>query len=96
MSTEDKTERLHIHIAGLEATLSKRNETIRQLREKLDAAENSPLMKQARDVGYKDGWMACASKLMETTRQTAAQLGTVNRSAWSAYLEGERMGRAES
>lgn len=93
MSAEDKTERLHIHIAGLEATLTKRNQEIERLRGMLDAEGDSPTVKRARDRGYKEGWKACAGTLMEVTRKTANDLGAVHRSAFEAYLEGDRMNR---
>jgi hypothetical protein len=87
---EDNIERLHIHIAGLEATLKRRKETILKLELEIKNLKINPITDADYKKAYRNGWQACASHLMEVTRKTAVDLGKVSRDAWKLYLNAEK------
>lgn len=92
---EESREYLLIHIEGLQATLTKRNARIADLEKQLQSletkiAQNNKVRKLVNQA-YKDGWKDCASKLMEITRETALQLRAVRKSAFSIYLDGDKI-----
>lgn len=88
----DDREGLIVHIEGLQATLTKRNKRIEELEQRVIDAENGDLPKTALERAYKDGWEACAGRLMETARVAAQSLGKVRRDAFEVMLEAERWG----
>lgn len=85
----EKLERLHIHIAGLEATLTRRNETIARLEAVIEELKVNPITDAEQKKAYRDGWQACATLLMEVTRKTAVELGKVSSDAWRLYLKSQ-------
>ena len=76
-----------IHIRGLEATLTRRNEWIEELETRLStrAVENTALNR-----AYKDGWKDCAAKMMDITHKAALDLRELRADAFELYLEGDR------
>ena len=88
-------EQHEVHINGLQATLTKRNERIAELEKQLSSEGTSK--RQARNIhkAYQKGWIACAGHLMETTRRTALELGKVRKDAFRLYLDGEKLGESE-
>ena len=87
---EQNIERLHIHIAGLEATLTRRNETIAKLELDNKNLKVNPITDAEYKKAYRNGWQACARHLMEVTRKTAVELGKVSSDAWKLYLNAEK------
>ena len=79
-----------VHIEGLQATLTKRNVRIAELEKQLKDAETTALESRAVKKAYKQGWQACASRLMDITRKTALDLSEVRKEAWRVYSEGEK------
>ena len=88
--TEKDVERLHIHIAGLEATLTKRNQTIEALRAELNAAGQLARDSKAMKAEYKRGWQDACNQLMNATQSAAHALGVVRKDAFEVYLNAER------
>jgi hypothetical protein len=89
VSPEEKNiEALHIHIEGLQATLTKRNARIAELEAKLADPEliNNVAVKRA----YRNGWKACAGRMMEASKETALLLKEIRKDAFEIYLEGDR------
>jgi predicted RNase H-like nuclease (RuvC/YqgF family) len=89
MASEDKLEALHIHIAGLQAILTQRNETIERLNKKVAELEINPLNEAHKNRAYKQGWKDCAFTLKEIVRKTALELNSIDKEAFKIYLEGE-------
>ena len=85
----EKLERLHIHIAGLEATLARRNETIVSLEAKVEQLKVNPITDAEYKKAYRSGWQACARHLQDVTKKTAVDLGKVSGEAWRLYLKAE-------
>lgn len=92
----DESNPLVHHIEDLQRALTKRNETIERLQARIDAGEESPLIQAAYERGRKAGWKECANRLQQATREAQQVLTTIDRSAFDAYLEGDRIGRASS
>lgn len=88
--TEKDVERLHIHIAGLEATLAKRNQTIEALRAELDGEGKLHRERKAMKAEYKRGWQDACERLMTVTQSAAHALGVVRKDAFDVYLNAER------
>lgn len=92
MTNEEKNlEALHIHIAGLQATLTKRNERIAQLEAKVEELKGNPIVGAAQKKAYKQGWKDCAGHLMNTTHEMANKLREVRKDAFKLYLEGDKL-----
>jgi cyclopropane fatty-acyl-phospholipid synthase-like methyltransferase len=89
VNQEASREQLIIHIKGLQQTLTERNARIAQLEKQLTKAGMTARAEREIKKAYKQGWQACASLLMETTRKTALALSEVRKEAWQVYLEGE-------
>lgn len=89
MISEEKLEALHIHVEGLQATLSKRNETIKRLEAKIVELETNPITEATKKKIYKQGWQDCAFTLKEIVRKTALELNSIDKEAFKIYLEGE-------
>ena len=95
MTNEERNlEALHIHIEGLQATLTKRNARITELTQQVAALKINPVSNAAEKLAYKQGWIACANRLQKITRETAQQLRDVNKAAFTLYLEGEKIDQA--
>lgn len=86
---EANREQLIIHIKGLQQTLTERNARIDELEKRLTKSGLTARAEREVKKAYKQGWQACASKLMEITRLTAFQLSEVRKEAFRVYLEGE-------
>lgn len=83
-------EALKIHIEGLQATLTKRNARIAELEAKLAKPVDLPEeVKKLLNKAYKEGWQACASHLVDTTRLMAGELAKVRKEAMNVYLKGD-------
>lgn len=87
----DSNSALVRHIEDLQRSLTKRNKTIEDLTSQLEAGEGSEYVVQARQRGYREGWQAAASQLMQASQSAAVELRKINREAWDAYLKGERV-----
>jgi hypothetical protein len=89
MTNEERNiEALHIHIEGLQATLTKRNQRIAELEAKLNNPDliNNVAVKKS----YKKGWQDAAHAMMSLSMDAAKGLRKVREDAWKVYLEGER------
>lgn len=89
MSNEERNiEALHIHIEGLQATLTKRNARIAELEAKLADPEliNNAAIRRA----YRRGWKECAGRMMEASKETALLLKEIRKDAFEIYLEGDK------
>lgn len=81
-------EDLIIHIKGLQAVLTERNETIARLEAKLQSPE---LLEQAETKkAYKKGWQDAANSMMNLSIDAAKSLRQIREDAWKIYLEGEQ------
>ena len=86
-----KLERLQVTVAGLEATLAKRNQAIQHLEAQLKSNLEQIETQKAYDRGYKAGWTGCACDLMDFTRKAADQLQDLNKVAFRKYLKGDKL-----
>lgn len=84
-----KKENLIVHIEGLQATITKRNERISQLEAQIAGEGADEREQRALKKAHRQGWQECASHLMETTRQAAFALGQVRKDAFAEYLKSE-------
>lgn len=89
--TVDDREGLIAHIEGLQATLSKRNDRIRQLEEQLAAAEGGEPTAPALRKAYRDGWKAAAARALNGIQEARVALDSVRRPALDTYLAGEHV-----
>jgi hypothetical protein len=78
-----------VHVEHLQATLTKRNEQIERLTERVAEAEAGEPNRRALDAAYKRGWQDAAHHLMNATADAARELGKVRRDAWNLYLKSE-------
>jgi hypothetical protein len=85
---EQNIENLHIHIEGLQATLAKRNLLIANMKE--DVANPDPRHERAIKKAYKDGWRACAEKLMSETATATNALTLLRSQAFESLLKNEK------
>jgi predicted RNase H-like nuclease (RuvC/YqgF family) len=91
MSNQERNvEQLHIHIEGLQATLTKRNARIADLEAEVAAIRKNPAASAAEKKAYKQGWKDCAGHLMEATRRHALELAKVRKEAFDLYLKGRQ------
>jgi len=88
-----KREALLVHVEGLQVSLTKRNQRIAGLEAKLADEGESELLQRAKNRAYKEGYKACASQLMDTTRKLKEALSTATESAFQQYLAGDNGGR---
>jgi predicted component of type VI protein secretion system len=78
------------HVEGLQTSLTKRNEEIARLAERLAEAEAGEPNQKALNAAYRRGWQAAAHELMSATGVAAQALSKVRKDAWDIYLKGER------
>jgi chromosome segregation ATPase len=91
MTNEEKNlESLHIHIEGLQATLTKRNARITQLEAQVSELKLNPESAAKETKAYKAGWKACANHLQDASRKMAYQLRDIDKQAFRIWLEGEK------
>jgi len=91
MNNEERNiENLHIHIEGLQATLTKRNERIAQLEAKVETLTNNPVAGAAEKKAYKKGWQDAASHLQDTAKTAARALAEINKDAFRIWLDGDK------
>jgi uncharacterized protein involved in exopolysaccharide biosynthesis len=91
MTNEEKNlESLHIHIEGLQATLTKRNARITQLEAQVSELIANPEAGAKETKAYRAGWKACANQLQDATRKMAYQLREIDKQALKIWLEGEK------
>ena len=81
MELKDR-ESLVVHIEGLQATLTKRNERIAELEAQIS---NGTLTDREKKKEYKRGWEACASEMINMTNQAAQALGKIRKDAYKIY-----------
>ena len=84
MKLEDR-ESLIIHIEGLQATLTKRNNRIADLEAIIEKMKMDPVSTAEQQKYYKKGWQDCAIKLMEATKEAAVDLAKVHKKAFDEY-----------
>lgn len=65
---EDNLESLHIHIAGLQAVLTKRNESIKRLETKIAELESNEITESAKNKSYRQGYRDCAVEVSDSLR----------------------------
>jgi hypothetical protein len=90
MSNEEKLENLQIVNAGLQATLTQRNQRITQLEEQLREARSISKGSREYKIAYKKGWQEAMIEITNDADTAARALGKLAKSAWSAYKQGER------
>jgi hypothetical protein len=90
MGVEKDVERLHIHIAGLEATLTKRNNRIAELEAALTAEGQLSRESGAIRREYRRGFQDACNRLMSITASAANALGRVRKDAFDVYLSAEK------
>jgi predicted nucleic acid-binding Zn-ribbon protein len=86
---ENNLEALHIHIEGLQATLTKRNARITQLEAQVSELKMNPEAGAKETKAYKAGWKACANHLQDAARKMAYELREIDKEAFKIWLEGE-------
>lgn len=74
------------HVEDLQAVITKRNKTIEDLTNRLEAGEGSEFVAAAFANGEKRGWEACASHVMGAARDGARALDATYKVALDAYL----------
>lgn len=84
MKLEDR-ESLIIHIEGLQATLTKRNNRIADLEAIIEKMKMDPVSTAEQQKYYKKGWQDCSVKLMEATKEAALDLAKVHNKAFQEY-----------
>jgi uncharacterized protein involved in exopolysaccharide biosynthesis len=91
MTNEEKNlESLHIHIEGLQATLTKRNARITQLEALVAELTANPEAGAKETKAYKAGWKAAASQLQDAAKKMAYELREIDKTAFKIFLEGEK------
>jgi uncharacterized protein involved in exopolysaccharide biosynthesis len=88
---ERNLEALHIHIEGLQATLTKRNTRITQLEAQVSELKMNPAAGAKETAAYKAGWKACADQLKSITRKMAYDLREIDKEAFKIWLEGDKL-----
>lgn len=89
-----KSENLIHHIDGLQVALAKRNARIAELEQRLTEEGESEAIRRAEQKAYRRGWEACASRLMDATRDCVLALGDHRRASLDVYYEPERAERS--
>jgi predicted transcriptional regulator of viral defense system len=74
------------HVEDLQAVITKRNKTIEDLTNRLEAGEGSEFVATAFENGQRKGWQACASYIMDATKTAGHALDNTYRTALDAYL----------
>lgn len=74
------------HVEDLQAVITKRNNTIEDLTNRLEAGEGSEFVAAAFRSGQEAGWKACASHVLDATRTATQTLDATHRAAMAAYL----------
>jgi len=82
------------HIEDLQRVITKRNEEIQRLTDRLEAGEGSAFVHEAYERGKRDGWRECSLRLQNVTLDAARALGTIRKEAFDTYLAGERASRS--
>ncbi len=91
MTIELKTnESLIAHIEGLQSTLTKRNERIAQLEERLAQPVDLPeAIQKIKKKAYETGFKVCAALLIDSTKDAAMALSKIRKDAMKLYMEGD-------
>lgn len=90
MSEQTKLETLQIVNAGLQATLTQRNQRIAQLEEELKDARSVAAGSKEFKKAYKSGWQDALHNIHAEIDSTARALGNLSKSALNAYNEERR------
>jgi uncharacterized protein involved in exopolysaccharide biosynthesis len=94
MTNEEKNlEALHIHIEGLQATLTKRNARIAQLEAQVAELKMNPEAGAKETKAYKAGWQAAANQLKAATTKMAYELREIDKASFKVWLEGDGLDR---
>ena len=88
-----KREALLVHIEGLQTSLTKRNERIAELENKIAGEGESEVLVRMQNKAYKAGYKACASNLMRVKQDTINTLSALRDEAFKEYLVGDNGGR---
>lgn len=88
----DPRDALVRHIESLQRTLTKRNETIEALEERLSAEGESEHVKRIRQKAYSEGYTAAASNLQEAARKFGYVLESIQQRSFQVYLRGDKIG----
>lgn len=89
----DQANTLARHIEDLQRVITKRNAHIAILEARLESGEESVYVAEAYERGRREGWKACASKLMRASSDVARLLTDLRETAFEQYLVGDRIGR---
>lgn len=82
---EDNLESLHIHIAGLQAVLTTRNETIKRLEGKIAEVENNDITESAKNKSYRQGYRDCAVEMSDSLRDIVMILRKFDGTLYELY-----------
>lgn len=92
MTNEEKNlESLHIHIEGLQATLTKRNARITQLEAQVTELKMNPEAGAKETKAYKAGWKAAADHLKSAANKMAYELREIDKASFKVWLEGDKL-----
>lgn len=89
MTIQDRLENLQIVNAGLQATLTQRNQHIAQLQEQLIEARSISKGSREYRKAYKQGWQDAVEALRSEAYRSARSLGELAKGAWQVFKEGE-------
>ncbi len=89
MNIEEKLENIQIVNAGLQATLTQRNQRIAQLEEQLKDARSVAVGSKEYKKAYKKGWQDAIGELQEEAYRSARELGRLAKGAWGAFKQAE-------
>lgn len=82
---------LAAHITELQRVITARNKHIAELEARLESEGESEYMQRVKQKAYARGYEAAAGTLMEASRKFKDVLDNVNKRAFAAYLEGDRL-----
>lgn len=89
MKIEDKLENLQIVNAGLQTTLTQRNQRIAQLEEQLVEARSVSQGSREYKQAYKKGWQDAVEALRSEAYNSARALGELAKECWEVFKQGE-------
>lgn len=92
MKIEDRLENLQIVNAGLQTTLTQRNQRIAQLEEQLVEARSVSRGSREYKQAYKKGWQDAVEALRQEAYNSARALGELAKGCWKVFKEGETNG----
>lgn len=78
------------HINHLQEVLTKRNKKIASLEARLSQENESLEVTRARNEGFRKGWDACASEVMDSATRAGRALKAFKNDGFAAYARGPK------